>query len=149
VTASTLREPAQARAWETFAHGADVGVRGFGATASEAFANAALALTSVAIDPGRVRPEQAVAITCTAPDLEVLFYDWLNALISRAGADGLVFGRFEVEIEGASLRATVWGEPLVAARHRPEVEVKGATFTGLHVRQGADGTWTAECVVDV
>ena len=34
-------------AWEHFPHDADVGVRGFGATPAEAFAQAALALTAV------------------------------------------------------------------------------------------------------
>ena len=34
--------------WEHFPHDADVGVRGFGPTPAEAFAQAALALTAVA-----------------------------------------------------------------------------------------------------
>jgi SHS2 domain-containing protein len=33
--------------WEHFPHDADVGVRGFGATAAEAFEQAALALTAI------------------------------------------------------------------------------------------------------
>jgi len=35
------------------------------------------------------------------------------------------------------------------ARHRPAVEVKGATYTALRVAQEADGAWVAQCVVDV
>ena len=31
----------------------------------------------------------------------------------------------------------------------PAVEVKGATLTALSVDQGADGSWTAQCVIDV
>ncbi|MBT9613287.1 MAG: archease, partial [Burkholderiales bacterium] len=33
--------------WEHFTHGADIGVRGFGNTPSEAFEQAALAMTAV------------------------------------------------------------------------------------------------------
>ena len=40
--------------WEHFAHGADVGVRGVGATLNEAFEQAALALTAVVADPAHI-----------------------------------------------------------------------------------------------
>jgi SHS2 domain-containing protein len=43
----------------------------------------------------------------------------------------------------------VHGEPVDVARHTPAVEVKGATLTELAVRQEADGTWVAQCVLDV
>ena len=41
-------------AWEHFPHGADIGVRGIGATRSEAFEQAARALTAVIADPVRL-----------------------------------------------------------------------------------------------
>src|SRR5512139_3851745 len=41
--------------WEHFEHGADIGVRGFGASVAEAFEQAALALTAVIADPAGVR----------------------------------------------------------------------------------------------
>ena len=47
------------------------------------------------------------------------------------------------------LRATAWGEPVVVARHRPAVEVKGATYTALCVARQPDGRWLAQTVVDV
>lgn len=47
------------------------------------------------------------------------------------------------------LHGTAWGEPVDPLRHRPTVEVKGATYTGLKVARGEDGLWRAECVVDV
>ncbi len=46
----------QTGGWEHFPHGADIGVRGFGATREEAFEQAALALTAVVTDPALVRP---------------------------------------------------------------------------------------------
>ena len=47
------------------------------------------------------------------------------------------------------LRATAWGEPVVVARHRPAVEVKGATYTALCVARQPDGRCLAQTVVDV
>jgi len=136
-------------AWETFAHGADMGVRGYGASLSEAFANTAMALTSVVAEPALVRPRVRVEISCVAPDREILLLDWLNQLVSRMSADRLLFSRFEVEVEPERLSAVALGEPIDIARHQPAVEVKGATFTELEVALDPDGRWRAQCVVDV
>ncbi|RMD73885.1 MAG: hypothetical protein D6818_04025, partial [Bacteroidetes bacterium] len=72
--------------WEHLHHGADIGVRGIGPTPEAAFAQAALALSAVITDPGRVRPDVPVNIRLEAPDLEVLLVDWLNALIFEMSA---------------------------------------------------------------
>jgi protein archease len=137
--------------WELFPHDADIGVRGMGATIAEAFEQAGLALTGVVVDPGSVRPERPVRIEGRADDADGLLFDWLNALVYEMGTRGLLFGRYEVEVDAgaASYRATAWGEPVDVARHQPAVEVKGATYTSLRVARDEEGTWTAECVVDV
>ena len=75
--------------------------------------------------------------------------DWLNALVYEMATRHLLFNRYTVQIDGTRLTATAWGEPLDIARHQPAVEVKGATYTGLRVSQEPDGTWVAQCVVDV
>jgi tRNA nucleotidyltransferase (CCA-adding enzyme) len=136
-------------AWEHFPHGADIGVRGIGATLAEAFAEAAVALIAVVSDPARIAAITAVDIRCAAPDDELLLADWLNALIYEMATRHLLFGRFDVRLGDHALAATAWGEPLDVARHRPAVEVKGATYTALSVARRADGLWVAQCVVDV
>ena len=147
-------------AWETFAHDADIGVRGFGATMAEAFAGAAMAMTSAICDPARVGAGDTVRIECTAADAEMLLVDWLNALVYEMATRRMLFSRFEVAIEderaavGAGrgklcLRATVRGEPVDVPRHQPAAEAKGASFCELAVRQEAEGRWSAQCVVDV
>lgn len=134
--------------WEHFAHEADMGVRGFGATRAEAFEQAALALTAVITDPANVRAVEPVAIEASAPDDDMLLVDWLNALIYEMATRHLLFSRFEVRISDHHLTARAWGEPVVGERHQPAVEVKGATYTALRVAND-DGIWTAQCVVDV
>ena len=138
----------QAR-WEHFEHGADIGVRGIAPTKEGAFEQAALALTAVVVDPQRVRADEAVEVTCEAPDEELLLVDWLNALVYEMATRGMIFGRFEVGLEGTRLRARAWGERLDPARHEPAVEVKGATYTALSLGRDASGAWVAQCVVDV
>ncbi|MFO7285274.1 MAG: archease [Gammaproteobacteria bacterium] len=135
--------------YEHFPHDADVGVRGIGASPAEAFEEAALALTAVITDPVRVDAAERVEIRCEAPDIELLLADFLNAVIYEMATRGMLFGRYEVKIEGASLEAAAFGERVDVEKHRPIVEAKGATLTSLRVEQRADGTWLAQCVVDV
>jgi SHS2 domain-containing protein len=134
--------------WEHFEHGADVGVRGLGDTKSEAFAQAALALTAAVTDPASVRPVACVELACEAPDDELLLAAWLDALVYEMATRRMLFSRFEVRIDGARLAARAWGEALEGARHHPAVEVKGATLTALRVARHGKG-WLAQTVVDV
>jgi tRNA nucleotidyltransferase (CCA-adding enzyme) len=138
------------RRWEHFAHDADIGVRGIGATNEEAFEQAALALTAVITDLQTLAPREEVAISCKAPDDELLLVDWLNALVYEMATRRMLFGRFEVRLDGHhGLRARAWGEKIDVVRHQPAVEVKGATLTSLRVGQDPDGAWVAQCIVDV
>ena len=135
--------------WETFAHEADVGVRGSGATLAEAFAGAAMAMTAAICDPAKVGARDTVKIECAAPDEEMLLVDWLNALVYEMATRKMLFSRFEVSVEEGHLKATVWGEPVDVAKHRPAAEIKGASFCELAVRHEPNGLWLAQCVVDV
>ncbi len=135
--------------WEHFRHEADIGVRGLGASRESAFEQAALALTAVVADPASVRPHTALAISCSAPDDALLFCDWLNALVFEMATRRMLFSRYAVHIADGRLDATAWGEPVDVARHHPAVEIKGATYTELVVRRLPDGSWLAQCVVDV
>jgi SHS2 domain-containing protein len=137
-----------------FEHGADVGVRGRGATAAEAFAGAASALTSLwAGDPASVRPVDRETVTCEAADLEHLLVAFLDELIYLFACRRFLFARLEVEILApaggpARLAARGTGERFDPARHESTVEPKGATLTALEVRPNGAG-WVAQCVVDV
>lgn len=134
--------------WEHFPHAADVGLRGFGRTPAEAFEQGALALTAV-ITSVAVEPTTAVEVSCEAPDLELLFVEWLNTIIYEMAVRKMLFARFAVRIRGTRLTGTLWGESVDVVRHAPACEPKGATYTALKVSVDGDGTWSAACVVDV
>jgi protein archease len=137
------------RHWEHFSHQADIGVRGFGATKEEAFEQGAMALTSVVTDMASVKPETMVQVTCEAPDDELLFVEWLNAIIYEMATRKMLFCRFGVQIEGKRLLGDLWGQPVDVAKHQPATEIKGATYTELRVERDENGVWVAQCVVDV
>lgn len=135
--------------WEHFRHGADIGIRGIGGSKLQAFEQAALALTAVVTEPEQVREAQGIEIRCSSSDEEFLFLDWINALIYEMATRGMLFRRFHLAQDGATLYASVWGEAVDVARHCPAVEPKGATLTELKVTRSDEGIWTAQCVVDV
>lgn len=134
--------------WEHYPHGADIGVRGRGASKSEAFEQAALAMTAAVTDVRSVEPREPVRLQCAAPDDELLFVDWLNTLVYEMATRRMLFSRFEVALDHGKLSAQAWGEPVDGARHHPAVEVKGATYTTLRVAPEGDA-WMAQTVIDV
>jgi len=143
-----LEQTAGGVRWRHFAHGADIGVRGEAPTLAGAFEGAALALTAIVTAPGGIEDAEQVEVTCEAPDRELLLVDWLNALVYEMATRHMLFGRFDVQIDGSLLRARAWGQQIDATMEDLAVEPKGATYTALAVRH-EDGRWTAQCVVDV
>lgn len=135
--------------WEHFSHGSDIGVRGFGETPEEAFEQAALALSAVVASVQAIEPRENLEIHCDAPDLELLFMSWLNAVIYEMAVRRMLFSKFQVTISGLSLTGILSGEAVDPERHEIAVEAKGATVTGLKVARDKGGPWVAECVIDV
>ncbi len=141
--------PAPSNTWEHFPHQADMGVRGIGASEEEAFEEAAVALTAVLTDVNSLEPKTFVKVVCEAPNDELLFVDWLNAIVYEMATRRMLFCKFQVHINRGRLEGTMWGQPVDVAKHQPAVEVKGATYTALGVKRREDGKWVAQCVVDV
>jgi tRNA nucleotidyltransferase (CCA-adding enzyme) len=134
--------------WEHFYHQADIGVRGVGSDIEGAFEQAAIGLMAVVCSVEKVSPIKRIEIECSCADVELLFVDWLNAIIYEMAVRKMLFGRFEVRISEGRLTGVAFGETANPEKHETAVEVKGATYTELAVRE-EDGRWMAQCVVDV
>ena len=142
--------PPPACYWEHFEHHADIGVRGIGRTLEQAFEQAALALTAVLLDPCQIPAQQARPLVCQADAREQLFIDWLNSVIYAMAVAEMLFGHFQVTIEGHNLQGLARGE--LISRLPPSargLEVKAATYAELKVVQESPQRWLAQCVVDV
>ena len=135
--------------WEHFPHVADIGVRGFGYSVAASFEQAALALTSVVTDLDSIRSEETVEVHCEAPNVELLFVDWLNAIVFEMDTRKMLFCEFYVSIKENVLNGRVLGEHICRTRHAPAAEVKGATLSELEVVREPNGRWHAQCIVDV
>ncbi|HBD7483386.1 TPA: archease [Legionella pneumophila] len=134
--------------WEHFIHEADIGVRGIGPTLPDAFEMGALALTNVVADAALIKPSLSIKIHCEAPNEEILFTDWLNAVVYNMQIHNMLFREFDVKLNRFVLDAVIRGEKVDQKKHQPVVEVKGATYTELKVYKNND-IWIAQCVVDV
>ena len=137
--------------FETFEHGADIGVRGYGKTLEEAFKNCAKAMFSIMVDDLKgIEPVEQVEIQCSSIDLTGLLVAYLNTLIAEADIRNLIFKDFECSINQSSneLMGRASGGRFPAGQEALGIEVKGATFTLSKVEK--DGNlYVAQCVVDV
>lgn len=135
--------------YDYFEHGADVGIIGRGASLEEAFEEGARAMFNLMVDIEGVRPIDQVSIDCQGSDVDGLFIEWLNHLLTQADIRQMVFSEFTVEeIKGFHLRGSARGEQLAPDRHLVKTEVKAATYSMLATGREGDEHF-ARCVVDV
>ena len=137
--------------YELLDHEADIGIRGYGNTIEEAFENGAKAMFSVMIDLDEVNPQKNVEIKCEAPDIEALFIEWLNELLTKKDIEEMSFSEFKVKINKNdlyTLKGVALGERFDQKKHKPKIEVKAATYSGLKIGKKDEKIYI-QCVVDV
>lgn len=134
--------------WEHYPHTADMGIRGFGESMEEAFANAAVALVAVNVEPEKIQQETKIQITCREDDRELLFIAWLSNILYEMSTRKMFFSKFQVEIKDGKLTGCVWGEKIDLEKHEPCTEIKGISYSDLKVSQ-ENGKWIAQCIVDI
>lgn len=139
--------------YEHFEHEADIGIRGKGKTIEEAFQEAAKALFNVEVDIKKIKAVKKIKIECEASNIEELFVEWLNSLLSQASLHEMVFSKFKVKIiknRNFEIKGFAMGEKLNAKKHNIKDEVKGATYSQLKVYQDKKTKlWISQCIVDV
>ncbi|HEV2386386.1 MAG TPA: archease [Candidatus Acidoferrales bacterium] len=135
--------------FEILEHPADVGFLAHGATLEELFANAALALMSLAWELEGVEERESREIRAEGGESDLLLYDWLAEILALADGERLVLKRFVVnELGPCRVRGTAWGEPFDRSRHRARTYVKAVTLHQFELRQSERG-WSARVFLDV
>jgi len=88
-----------------------------------------------------------IPVKLSADNLEELFVNWLNELLSLSQARGLIFHDLKIKkVEGGSLDAVAVGSDI--ANYKVNTEIKAATFHELKIAQGGSG-WEAKVILDV
>jgi SHS2 domain-containing protein len=113
--------------FEILEHTADAGIVAHGSTLAEMFAHAAEGMYALMVGLEGVRDTEVREIAASGEDLERLLTNWLLELLFVTEMEGLVFRRFDVQVQGMSLRARAYGEAVDRERHELGGVVKGVT----------------------
>jgi SHS2 domain-containing protein len=118
-------------------HTADVGLKAYGKTLSEAFENAAKGMFDIITDKSEIESVGQFNIKLEAPDLKQLLVDWLSELLYIHSSQNLVFGFFKLDVDEKKpgLSATVFGEKLDISKHKIGNEIKAVTYHMLEVKK--------------
>ena len=126
--------PVSERGWEHFEVEADVGVRAWGASRGAAFAQAALGVLALIVDPLSVIRRESREVRAQADTLETLLAAWIDECLYVHEIEG--FAACDVEVTECSdtvVHGRLLGEPIEPGRHRLGTVVKGATLHGISV----------------
>jgi SHS2 domain-containing protein len=133
--------------FELIEHTADIGLKAYGETLAEAFANAAEGMFSLVVELDNVGEKESRRVEVQADDIEGLLFEWLNSLLYYFDVDMLLFSRLDIiEFEDNRLTAACYGEPYDSSRHRLRMGVKSATYHQLEVDRGKN---TVRVIFDV
>jgi SHS2 domain-containing protein len=120
--------------FELIEHTADIGLKAFGKTLAEAFANAASGMFSILAELDAVKEAETRRVEVNENDAENLLFEWLNRLLYYFDVECLIFKRFDmIEFGEEHLVADCYGEKFDSSRHRLKTGVKSATYHMLEV----------------
>ncbi len=120
--------------FEVIEHTADIGIKAYGGTLAEAFANIGMGLFSIMTEPETVDQTEKHVADIEAPDVEALLFAWVNHLLFVFDVEHLLFSRFDIlQFSDEKLVAECWGEVYDPGRHEIELGVKSATYHMLEV----------------
>ena len=135
--------------YELIEHTADIGIRVRGKDLKELFKNSALAMFDITAQKKQpiTKKQEKIIIKQKADDLEELFVNWLNELLSLSSTKELIFSDFQInKLERNSLEANVIGESM--KNYKINTEIKAATYHQLKLKNDESG-WQAEVIFDV
>lgn len=137
--------------YELIEHTADIGVRIKAKTLKDLFVKAGVCLFDIIAERKsnlKIRlPKTKCVIKQKAGDLEELFVNWLNDLLSLSATKELIFVNFKIKrLDNKNLEAEVLGEDI--KNYKINTEIKAATYHQLKLEKKDTG-WQAEVIFDV
>jgi SHS2 domain-containing protein len=141
--------PPPERGWEHFEVEADVGIRAWGPTRAAAFAEAALGVLALTVEPASVEEREGREVRAQADGPETLLVAWIDECLYVHEIEGFVTRRIEItECSDSLVHGRLLGEPLDPGRHRLGTVVKAATLHGVSV-EAAGTRHEVRVIVDV
>lgn len=121
--------------YEFIEHTADIGIKAYGKSLEESFANAATGMFNVMTDVSKVEPIGEYEVRVKSDNLENLLVDWLGELLFLHETQDVLLSEFDVKLENLSLEAKVRGETIDREKHELRDDVKAVTYHMLEVNE--------------
>jgi SHS2 domain-containing protein len=135
--------------YEVLEHTADIGIRVKADGLQGLFRSAARAMFDISAEPksAAIKAFEKVKIKQGAENLEELFINWLNELLSVSATKELIFSDFKIDtLKNNHLEAVAFGSP--TENFKVNAEIKAATYHALKLEKTGSG-WLAEVIFDV
>jgi SHS2 domain-containing protein len=126
----------------------DVGLKIWGKTLEELFANASEGMFELITDTSGIKEEEKKGISLNSGSMEGLFVQWLNELVFLFDTYGFIGKKVLIDIHDNALAATVSGGTFNADVHESRLLIKAATYHGLSMKK-VDSRWEAEVIFDI
>jgi SHS2 domain-containing protein len=125
------------KSYDYFEATADIGLKAYGKTLTEAFENAGLAIFNIISDTSNIDAVREIEFEVTSEDEVSLLYDYLEELLFYHETEFMLFSEFHVEIDDDfHLKARIRGEEINWDKHERKTEIKAITFHKMDVRKG-------------
>jgi SHS2 domain-containing protein len=134
--------------FEIINHTADMGIVVTSPSLEGLFEVAAMAFTDLITSAAAVGQGVERQFKLHAEEADILLVSWLQELLYLLDTEGLVFGRFKVDLQDLHLEAKAWGEPFDPEFHDMKMEIKAVTYHQLEVIR-KDQDWQARVIFDI
>jgi SHS2 domain-containing protein len=135
--------------YEFIEHTADIGIRVKGKNLKDLFKNAALAMFEIIAEKITPAPnkKKSLKLRQKADNVDELFVNWLNELLSLSAVKELIFSDFQIhKLDKNNLEASLFG--CGVKNYKVNTEIKAATYHQLKLKEAESG-WQAEVIFDV
>jgi SHS2 domain-containing protein len=138
--------------YQKIEHTADIGIRVKAASLKELFREVALSIFDIMAEKKLPAancqlPAEKFTVRQKAENLEELFINWLNELISLSCAKEVIFSDFKIiKISQTAIEALALANPI--KDYQILKEIKAATYHRLKLLRIKSG-WQAEIILDV
>jgi len=115
--------------FEYFEVTADIGVKVWGNSLNEIFENAAIAVTSLMINPIIIEKKVIKELYIEGNDISSLLINWITELLIIRDSEGILFSNFKVKVleNEKSLIAKNYGNHFIGANL--EMDIKAITYS--------------------
>ena len=135
--------------YEQTDHTADLGLKIFGNSLPNLFANAGYAQCDTLTDISKISPTTKQTFLLQRETTEELLVEWMGNLLYTFETEELLFSKFNIlSIDKNSLSAEAEGEFFNTDIHFIKNGIKAVTYHKLKIEEKS-GLWQAEVVLDI